>query len=127
MRRAFTRLTRSRRELLSVALIATLLGLAPVAALSVSMVNVTTADAHAAPLRYIPGYSVQGQRPAWLCYGWGNGAYHCTRWWHRRAEAIPILKAGRRRKRGDHRWPPRSPHACVVSRPELLLRGRLTQ
>lgn len=37
--------------------------------------------AHAAPgLRYQRGYSVQG---SWLCYGWTNGAYHCTQHWHR--------------------------------------------
>ena len=37
-----------------------------------------TASAHAAPLRYRRGYSVQG---SWLCYGWVNGAYHCTQHW----------------------------------------------
>ncbi len=31
-------------------------------------------------LRYVRGYSVQG---SWLCYGWSNGAYHCTQRWHR--------------------------------------------
>jgi hypothetical protein len=41
----------------------------------------TTAEASAG-LRYQRGYSVQGN---WLCYGWGNGAYHCTHHWHRTA------------------------------------------
>ncbi len=31
-------------------------------------------------LHYSRGYSVQG---SWLCYGWNNGAYHCTQHWHR--------------------------------------------
>ena len=29
-------------------------------------------------LRYVRGYSVQGN---WLCYGWATGAYHCTQHW----------------------------------------------
>lgn len=40
-----------------------------------------TAQAHSATtLRYQRGYSVQGN---WLCYGWANGAYHCTQHWYR--------------------------------------------
>ena len=40
-----------------------------------------TPAAHAATgLRYQRGYSVQ---QAWLCYGWSNGTYHCTRHWTR--------------------------------------------
>ena len=43
------------------------------------------ADMHASGssfLRYQPGYSLQN---GWLCYGWNNGAYHCTQHWHRDA------------------------------------------
>ncbi len=43
----------------------------------------TAATASAAGLRYVPGYSVQGN---WLCYGWSGHAYnvyHCTQHWHR--------------------------------------------
>lgn len=29
---------------------------------------------------YVRGWSVQG---SWLCYGWSNGIYHCTQYWHR--------------------------------------------
>ncbi len=37
-------------------------------------------EAHAAGgLQYHRGYSVQH---GWLCYGWSNGAYHCTQRWH---------------------------------------------
>lgn len=39
----------------------------------------TTAEASSG-LHYTRGYSVQG---SWLCYGWSNGAYHCTQHWHR--------------------------------------------
>ena len=28
------------------------------------------------------GYYVSN---GWLCYGWSNGAYHCTAWWHQDA------------------------------------------
>lgn len=41
------------------------------------------ATAAAARLRFVRGYSTQwvyGKH--WLCYGWSNGAYHCTQWWH---------------------------------------------
>jgi surface antigen len=46
------------------------------------MVSMTAPTAHAAStsLRYQRGYSVQG---SWLCYGWSNGAFHCTQRWHR--------------------------------------------
>ena len=36
--------------------------------------------AHASSFRYSRGYSVQS---GWLCYGWSNGAYHCTQHWRR--------------------------------------------
>jgi hypothetical protein len=37
-------------------------------------------QAHGASLQYHRGYQVEG---SWLCYGWPNGAYHCTQHWHR--------------------------------------------
>lgn len=41
----------------------------------------TTTTAHAASgLHYQRGYYVDN---SWLCYGWSNGAYHCTHHWHR--------------------------------------------
>ncbi|MGZ3582636.1 MAG: transglycosylase SLT domain-containing protein [Ktedonobacterales bacterium] len=43
------------------------------------LASAATAEA-AGMLRYQRGYSVQG---SWLCYGWSNGAYHCTQHWHR--------------------------------------------
>jgi surface antigen len=36
--------------------------------------------AQAAAFTYAPGYSVQ---QGWLCYGWSNGALHCTQYWYR--------------------------------------------
>ncbi|HLZ24353.1 MAG TPA: CHAP domain-containing protein [Ktedonobacterales bacterium] len=39
----------------------------------------TTAQA-ASGLHYQRGYYVDN---GWLCYGWSNGAYHCTHQWHR--------------------------------------------
>ena len=38
--------------------------------------------ASAASFRYQAGYSLQS---GWLCYGWSNGALHCTQRWHRDA------------------------------------------
>ncbi len=38
-------------------------------------------------LRYHRGYTLQG---SWLCYGWANGAYHCTQHWHRTAAGTLI-------------------------------------
>jgi hypothetical protein len=37
-------------------------------------------SASAASFRYQAGYSLQ---KGWLCYGYGNGALHCTQRWHR--------------------------------------------
>lgn len=37
-----------------------------------------TAHASASTVRYTRGYSVQH---GWLCYGWPNGAFHCTQHW----------------------------------------------
>ena len=41
-----------------------------------------TKGASAASFRYQAGYSLQS---GWLCYGWSNGALHCTQRWHRDA------------------------------------------
>ncbi len=42
----------------------------------------TAGPAQAASFRFQRGYSVQH---SWLCYGWPNGALHCTAHWHRTA------------------------------------------
>lgn len=39
-----------------------------------------TVHASGSHLSYVRGYAVEG---SWLCYGWPNGAYHCTQHWHR--------------------------------------------
>lgn len=39
----------------------------------------TPVHAQGSFLRYHPGYTVEA---SWLCYGWANGAYHCTQRWH---------------------------------------------
>jgi surface antigen len=49
--------------------------------LSGGLLPLAQAHAAAAPLRYQRGYSVQAG--SWLCYGWSNGAYHCTQHWYR--------------------------------------------
>ena len=36
--------------------------------------------AQAATFNYAPGYSIQ---QGWLCYGWSDGALHCTARWYR--------------------------------------------
>lgn len=64
-------LSPAKRHLLALfALIALLVGLA--------IPQLTTAHAAGTFLRYHRGYSVQR---GWLCYGWANGAYHCTTHW----------------------------------------------
>ena len=40
----------------------------------------TTAHASSSGLNYHRGYSLQH---GWLCYGWDDGAYHCTQRYHR--------------------------------------------
>lgn len=55
-------------------------------------------------LRYQRGYSVQG---SWLCYGWGNGAYHCTHHWHRNAAGHLISD--------NHAWVPNYGAAATVA------------
>lgn len=40
-------------------------------------------------LRYQRGYSVQG---SWLCYGWANGAYHCTQHWYRASSGAYVSR-----------------------------------
>ncbi|HZC06004.1 MAG TPA: transglycosylase SLT domain-containing protein [Ktedonobacterales bacterium] len=42
-------------------------------------------QAHGANLSFHRGYKVEG---SWLCYGWSNGAYHCTQHWHRSGGAL---------------------------------------
>jgi surface antigen len=50
-------------------------------ALATGLTGISATTAHAATgLHYQRGYSVQG---SWLCYGWANGAYHCTQRWIR--------------------------------------------
>ncbi|HEX8997680.1 MAG TPA: transglycosylase SLT domain-containing protein [Ktedonobacterales bacterium] len=57
------------------ALAATLVGTAAAAPVNARGVNLT----------YHRGYAVEG---SWLCYGWANGAYHCTQHWHRSHGAL---------------------------------------
>ena len=48
-----------------------------------------SAPARAANLDYYwkPGYYLDN---GWLCYGWSNGAYHCTQHWHRDASGTLV-------------------------------------
>jgi hypothetical protein len=50
------------------------------AATFIGAAAVAPAQARGANLWYHSGYQVEG---SWLCYGWSNGAYHCTQHWHR--------------------------------------------
>ncbi len=60
---------------------ATVITLLVAGALATGVAGMSTPAAHAATgFHYQRGYSVQG---GWLCYGWTNGAYHCTQHWHR--------------------------------------------
>jgi surface antigen len=76
----FATLTHTARRLSKTARIgiatAGALGLLTIAPTALS----TTAHASPARLSYHGGYSVQN---GWLCYGWANGAYHCTQRFHR--------------------------------------------
>jgi len=56
-----------RRLLLACAALSALLGVAAMSA--------PPSQAAAAHLWYHRGYQIEG---SWLCYGWANGAYHCT-------------------------------------------------
>lgn len=56
-----------------------LLGVAAIVAVSAPSNSGDVAHASQG-LSYAPGYSVQH---GWLCYGWSNGAYHCTQQWFR--------------------------------------------
>jgi hypothetical protein len=47
----------------------------------------TNAGAGAASFHYQSGYSIQS---GWLCYGFSNGALHCTARWHRDSTGKPI-------------------------------------
>lgn len=57
----------------------TLLGLAGALGIVVQVAPIATAHASAG-LYYQQGYYLDN---GWLCYGWSNGAYHCTIHWHR--------------------------------------------
>lgn len=60
-----------------------MLGLAVFAAQSMP-----TPTAHAASwLFYQRGYYLDN---GWMCYGWSNGAYHCTHHWHRAANGTLV-------------------------------------
>jgi surface antigen len=55
--------------------------LAGVLGLSVLAVQLAPSQAHAAGgLHYQRGHYLTN---GWYCYGWSNGAYHCTQHWHR--------------------------------------------
>lgn len=58
-----------------------LFGVLGLSVIASQLTSSNTADA-AAWLHFQRGYSVQS---GWLCYGWNNGAYHCTYHWHRDA------------------------------------------
>ena len=47
----------------------------------------TAGPAQAASFRFQRGYSVQH---GWLCYGWPNGALHCTSHWRRTASGALV-------------------------------------
>lgn len=52
-------------------------------AIAATLIGTATAapiHAQGANLSYHRGYKVEG---SWLCYGWADGAYHCTQHWHR--------------------------------------------
>jgi surface antigen len=49
-------------------------------ALTLALTAFAATPTQAASLRYHRGYSVQH---GYLCYGWPNGAYHCTTHWYR--------------------------------------------
>lgn len=64
-------------------LVRSALALVGVAGLSVfaMQANPSTSQAHAASAFYYQrGYYLDN---GWFCYGWSNGAYHCTIHWHR--------------------------------------------
>ncbi len=43
------------------------------------------AQAHGANLWFHRGYQIEG---SWYCYGWSDGAYHCTQHWHRTSGGV---------------------------------------
>ena len=75
-----------------------LVGVVCTLAVAVAMLGGQPVTAAAAHFRFVGGYSTQwvGGRH-WLCYGWSNGAYHCTQWWH---------VSGGRYVSGNPRWVP---------------------
>lgn len=68
-------------------------------------VFVAVQPAHAAGIRlvYHRGYSVQR---SWLCYGWPNGAFHCTQHWKRSGNGFISY---------NPRWVPSNRHPNVVA------------
>ncbi len=56
-------------------------------ALTLALSAFAASPAQAASFRYYRGYSVQH---GWLCYGWPNGALHCTTHWRRTASGALI-------------------------------------
>ena len=71
-----TPVSRRTRGLIRAAMVLT--GVLGITAVAAQLGGGTTAHASAG-LRYQRGYSVQH---GWLCYGWSNGAYHCTTHFH---------------------------------------------
>ena len=69
-----SRATRSVRVWRSALLFAGALGLAVISLQTMPSAHASTA------LHYQPGYYLDN---GWYCYGWSNGAYHCTAHWHR--------------------------------------------
>ena len=70
------RASRSVRVWRSALLFAGALGLAVISLQSTPAAHASTA------LHYQRGYYLDN---GWYCYGWSNGAYHCTAHWHRTA------------------------------------------
>lgn len=67
--------------------IAVRLSLAVVASTALVYGLAQATPAHAAGLYYVRGYRVEG---TWLCYGWADGAYHCTEHWYRSASGLYV-------------------------------------
>jgi surface antigen len=62
------------------AIIRTAVVLGGLAALTLGGAQLSSSSAHAATyLHYQRGLYLDN---GWLCYGWANGAYHCTQRWH---------------------------------------------
>lgn len=55
-----------------------LLGLVLLAGGTEAAINLTPLGGQGLSFAYQRGYSLQA---GWLCYGWADGAYHCTKYW----------------------------------------------